>query len=148
MVSIQTMTISDFNILKNKLTENFDNFWKPETLETELLNENSEYIIAKDENGEILGFAGIWKSTYDVHITNIVTKKDIRHKGIGSLLLEKLIDISKKHSSPKFEAITLEVNNNNTPAINLYLKYGFEKVGIRKKYYKNTEDALIMTKKF
>ena len=44
-------------------------------------------------------------------------------------------------------SITLEVNENNLDAIKLYEKFGFEKLGIRKKYYNNTDNALIMTKK-
>ena len=44
------------------------------------------------------------------------------------------------------EYTTLEVNENNLPAINLYLKYGFKNVGFRKKYYKNRDSAIIMTK--
>lgn len=62
----------------------------------------------------------------------------------GSLLLEALIDKSK-HSSI---LITLEVNEKNLPAIHLYEKYGFKKVGSRKKYYDNKFDAYIMTKYF
>lgn len=62
----------------------------------------------------------------------------------GSKLLEKLIKYAKKTSS----LITLEVNENNTIAIHLYEKYGFEKVGHRKKYYNNKDDAYIMTKYF
>lgn len=44
--------------------------------------------------------------------------------------------------------ITLEVNEKNLPAIHLYEKYGFTKIGTRKKYYDNTFDAYIMTKYF
>ena len=39
----------------------------------------------------------------------------------------------------------MEVNQNNIPAINLYKKYGFNILGTRKKYYNNTDDAIIMT---
>ena len=73
---------------------------------------------------------------------NIVTKKDKRKLGIGSLLLEKLIDISK---SRNLASITLEVNEKNIPAINLYKKYNFQQVGVRKKYYDNTDTAILMT---
>lgn len=59
-------------------------------------------------------------------------------------MLEELIKIAKDR---KLKDITLEVNINNIPAINLYKKYSFEEVGIRKKYYNNIDDALIMTKK-
>ena len=76
---------------------------------------------------------------------NIVIKKEKRKQGIGSLLLEKLISISKELEAI---SITLEVNCNNLPAINLYKKFDFQEVGSRKKYYNNTDDALIMTRKY
>ena len=59
-------------------------------------------------------------------------------------MLEELIKIAKER---KLKDITLEVNINNISAINLYKKYDFKEVGLRKKYYSNCEDALIMTKK-
>ena len=77
-------------------------------------------------------------------ITNIVTKKDKRKNKIATKMLERLIEISKQR---KLNNITLEVNINNKPAINLYKKYHFEEVGLRKKYYNNTDDAIIMTLK-
>ena len=57
-------------------------------------------------------------------------------------MLEELIKIAKEK---KLKDITLEVNVNNIPAINLYKKYNFKEVGIRKKYYNNSDDAIIMT---
>ena len=73
---------------------------------------------------------------------NIVTKKNKRNLGIGTLLLQELINIS---TQKKLKSITLEVNEKNIPAIKLYEKFNFEKVGIRKKYYNNTDSAILMT---
>ena len=93
----------------------------------------------------LYGYAGIWQPIDEAHITNIVTKKNMRHNKIGTLMLEELIKIAKER---KLNSITLEVNINNIPAINLYEKYKFEKVGMKKKYYNNCDDAIIMTLKF
>lgn len=60
------------------------------------------------------------------------------------MLLEGLINRAKQTST----SITLEVNENNIPAIHLYKKYDFKVVGKRKKYYDNKFDAYIMTKYF
>lgn len=143
-LEIYNMTLEDLKLLKDNLTTDFDDFWSYEILQNELNNPNSEYFIAK-QNNEILGFAGIWKSIDDVHITDIVVKKIYRKKHIGSALLQKLIDTAKEQN---FKSITLEVNENNLPAINLYSKFLFKKLGIRKKYYKNKDNAIIMTKYF
>lgn len=141
-LEIYNMTFLDLNLIKNNLIKDFDDFWTYDILNDELNNPNSEYFVAKLENN-ILGFAGIWKSVDDVHITDIVVKKTNRNSGVGSKLLEKLISTA---ISENFKAITLEVNENNLPAINLYLKYGFKNVGFRKKYYDNKYNAIIMTK--
>lgn len=59
-------------------------------------------------------------------------------------MLEALIQKAKETSI----LITLEVKEENLPAINLYKKYGFQTIGTRKKYYDNKFDAYIMTKYF
>lgn len=141
-LEIYNMTDYDLSLIKDILIDDFDDFWTYDVLQEELNNPNSEYFVAKLENN-ILGFAGIWKAVDDVHITDIVVKKFNRQTGIGSKLLEKLIQTAK---SQNFNSITLEVNEHNQPAINLYLKYGFKNVGFRKKYYNNKDNAIIMTK--
>ena len=141
-LEIYNMTDYDLSLIKDILISDFDDFCSYYVLQEELNNPNSEYFVAKLENN-ILGFAGIWKAVDDVHITDIVVKKSNRQTGIGSNLLEKLIQTAK---SQNFNSITLEVNEHNQPAINLYLKYGFKNVGFRKKYYGNKDNAIIMTK--
>lgn len=143
MIEIRQMSIEDFNKIKDVLQTEFDEFWKPSILKSELENENSRYIVAIEKD-EIVGFAGIILLPDDVEITNIVTKKSKRKKGIGNLLLAKLIEIAKLEK----DNISLEVNEKNEIAIKLYEKYGFEKVGIRKKYYNGIDNAIIMTKNF
>lgn len=101
---------------------------------------DSYYIVAK-QNQEIVGFAGILKVIDEVNIMNIVVKKDKRHEGIGLKLLNKIFEMTKEL---KAQSITLEVNEKNLPAIQLYQKFGFKQVGLRKKYYHNTDNAIIM----
>lgn len=143
MIKIEEMTIEDFYSIENILQIEFDEFWTSSILKSELENDLSKYIVAKDEN-QIVGFAGIIILPDDVEITNIVTKKNERKKGIGKRLLDKLIQMAFELKKD----ISLEVNEVNTAAINLYKKAGFEEVGIRKKYYNGINNAIIMTKKF
>lgn len=138
---IVPMTLEHFSSIELDLNTQFDDFWKPSVLRDELENHNSHYFVAV-QSDKVLGFAGIWKAVDDCHITDIVVKKDFRMLGIGSKLLEKLIQEAKKEN---VTSLTLEVNANNIPAIGLYEKYGFKSLGIRKKYYNNTDDAIIMT---
>lgn len=138
-MEITEMTLEDFHQIEPIFNKEFDDLWSTQNLKSELNNLSSKYIVAK-EQGIIVGFAGIWYSVDDAHITNIVVKKSYRHQGIGSKLLEGLIKMAKIKDS-----LTLEVNTNNINAQNLYTKYGFKNLGIRKKYYNNTDDAYIMT---
>ena len=142
-LELSLMTIEDLDLIKDLLITDFDNFWTYNTFKSELLNSNSKYFVAKI-NKKIVGFAGVWKAIDVLHITNIVTEKNYRNKGIGSIMLSKLIDYAKTDND--INSITLEVNENNTPAQKLYEKYDFKIVGIRKKYYNNIDNAIIMTK--
>lgn len=141
-ITTEIMTILDLECIESNLLSDFDDFWTPSILKSELLNPNSKYIVAKDTN-EIVGFGGIWKAVDEMHITNIVVKKTYRGRKIGGIILSELIKLSIKDN---VKLITLEVNTKNIVAIKLYESYGFKKVGLRKKYYNNKEDAIIMTK--
>ncbi len=141
-IKISAMTLPDLDSISDILTCEFDDFWNYNLFKSELENKNSMYIVAKFNN-QIVGFAGIWFSVDDIHITNIVVKKNCRNQKIGSLMLNNLIELCENRTQ---KSITLEVNSNNIPAQKLYQKFGFKNVGIRKKYYNNTEDAIIMTK--
>ena len=143
-INICKMTIEDFNEIKDVLKDEFDDFWNDSILKSELENPNSQYFVAKYKNN-IIGFAGILILIDSTEITNIVVKKKERRKGIGNLLLEKLIDETAKLNK---EMISLEVNENNTIAISLYKKYNFKEEGLRKKYYNGVSNAIIMTKRF
>ena len=140
-IKIYDMTISHLFKIKDILISDFDDFWTYTIFEAELKNPNSKYFIAYI-NEEIVGFAGILKILDEIHITNIVTKITKRHIGVASKLLEALINTSKKENA---NFLTLEVNEMNVNAIKLYEKFNFKKIGLRKNYYGQNKNALIMT---
>lgn len=140
-IIIQEMSESDLKYFETHLIPEFDEFWSYSILEQDFKNENTYYFVAKQKD-EIVGFAGIIIIIDEANIMNIVTKKNKRNLGIGSKLLDKLIDFSKEKNQ---KSITLEVDEQNKPAIKLYEKYNFKIVGQRKKYYHNDNDALLMT---
>lgn len=140
-IVINRMTFSHLLEIKDKLVTEFDDFWTYSIFEKELENPNSQYFVALIDD-QIVGFAGIWKSLDEIHITNIVTQISKRHIGIASKLLEKLIETSKNEIST---LLTLEVSETNSNAIKLYEKYNFKKIGLRKNYYGQNKNAIIMT---
>ncbi|MCK4273864.1 MAG: ribosomal protein S18-alanine N-acetyltransferase, partial [Dehalococcoidales bacterium] len=91
----------------------------------------------------IVGFSGIWVLVDEAHITNIALRQEYQGKGLGELLLIATIDLSM---ILKARMMTLEVRASNLIAQNLYGKYGFTRVGVRRGYYlDNREDAVIMS---
>ena len=143
-LKLSKMSIEDLKSIKNILASDLDNFWSYDVLEEELECDNSYVIVAKVDENTIVGFAGLKVILDEADIMNIVVKKDFRHNGIGSILLENLINHSKDLN---LKTITLEVNENNLSAIRLYDKFSFDKLGIRKNYYDGKSDAIIMSKK-
>lgn len=123
----------------------YDEFWTSLTLQDEFNNENSKYFVALNENDDILAFGGLWFNIDEAHIMNIAVKREFRRNHIGTELLKFLIDEAKKENK---NCITLEVREDNVPAIELYKKLEFNEVGKRKKYYNKLFDAIIMTKFF
>lgn len=141
-IKIEKMTIQDLEKIQDILISDFDNFWNYNILKQELLNENSYLLVAKTLDGTIVGFAGVQFIIDEATVTNIVTRIKYRNNGIGSKLLQKIIDISMKKN---MQTVTLEVNENNLYAISLYNKFGFKKVGLRKKYYNGIDNAILMS---
>lgn len=142
-IKIQKMTLEDFEKIEKSLLSDFDDFWSPNLLKSELMSENRIYLVAK-ENEEIVGFAGGMLNFPEMEIMNIVIKKTERRKGIGKILLEKLIEIANDR---QVETIFLEVNEKNESARKLYEKVGFEEMSRRKNYYGESENAIILSKK-
>lgn len=142
-IEIHEMKIQDLDLIAEILETDFDNFWNYNIFKSELENGNSKYLVAKI-NSQIVGFAGIIPIIDECEISNIVVHKDFRNQKIGSFLLQQLIDLAV---SLNLKIINLEVRESNISAIKLYKKFGFEVCGLRKKYYDNTQNAILMQKK-
>lgn len=101
------------------------------------------YIVAKTEDNKIIGYAGISFVLDSADLLSIVVDSNYSRLGIATKLLENIYTfcIEKQITS-----IILEVRHSNEKAKALYLKHGFEQISIRKNYYDNIEDALILKK--
>jgi ribosomal-protein-alanine N-acetyltransferase len=115
----------------------FSSFESPWSRNLLIRSIKKKELFVAEINGEVVGYIVFSKILDEVHLENIAVDERWRRKGIGSKLLEFLIQRSKESS------IFLEVRPSNIPAINLYKKYGFREIGIRKNYYVN-EDAIVM----
>ena len=105
----------------------------------ETTNPFTKYIAYVDE--KILGYIEYNDIYETIDIVNIFVKENKRREGIGEKLLRFLMNENKDKNN-----ITLEVNKENEPALNLYKKLGFKIVGTRKGYYKGIDGYLMELK--
>ena len=118
--------------------------WTYEQLEHSLRLENVLCYVAKNDD-KVLGFVLIEETPYDFDILEIVVDQELRGRGIGTMLMKRVLGYAKFTHKEK---ATLEVASDNNSAISFYEKFGFSQISVRKNYYKNGNDALIFQKTF
>ena len=153
--------------------ESFPTLWPPTSYRKELKNRTAEYLVCV-RDGEyvtvpglparkgflgvfgkrnkpqppqqrelLVGYVGVWYMAGEAHIVSIAVREAYRRKGLGELLLIGSIEMAMHRDC---QCVTLEARVSNDPAKTLYAKYGFDEVGMRRRYYSdNGEDAVIMT---
>lgn len=112
-----------------------------ENILNDLNNSNFKCLMAIYKE-EIIGYIS-FSHIFDIEIESIIVKSSYQRQGIGTLLLKYVFNFSKEN---KINNVFLEVRKSNLTAISLYKKMGFKIISVRKKYYENTEDALILKK--
>ncbi len=122
--------------------DNFADGWTEKMLSSAFSTGRFNCIGAiKDE--EIVGVVTFSYSDDTADIEDIVVKKELRRKGVGAKLLTAALNQIK--SSDIYRTM-LEVRESNIAAIKLYEKFGFNKISVRKKYYFDGENAVVMLK--
>ena len=108
------------------------------------INEGLSYFIsARNEAGDFLGYAGMYSAADEGYIYNIAVGKQYRSQGVGTALLQNLLEYSKEHG---LSFLSLEVRTSNLNAIKFYKKLGFKELGVRKNFYDfPKEDGIIMS---
>ncbi|BDC01167.1 GNAT family N-acetyltransferase [Clostridium perfringens] len=132
------------NILSNKDEED-------ELIKEKIINRgNNQYWYVAEEDGKVLGLGILMNHgnlrKKHVGVITLMVNSDYQNKGIGSLLMDKLINLSESLNIIRLE---LCVFRDNYKAINLYKKFGFKEEGIKiKSALKNGEyaDEIIMAR--
>ena len=107
----------------------------------EEINNPFSYNFVLASNNIIVGYLNFWVVPEGIELNNIAIHENYRGKGYGKLLLQFLIECGKVFKSEK---IFLEVKEDNLIAQKLYKKYGFKEIYIRKNYYSDNKDAIVM----
>lgn len=140
-VHVSIMDENDIDDVLEISNLSFSSPWSRLSYEQELNNSLAKYFVAKIDN-KVVGFIGTWIIVDESHITNVAVHPNYRKLGIGSKLIESMLNYCNEKNCT---AYTLEVRESNKAAISVYEKHGFIIDGIRKEYYQdNKENALLM----
>ncbi|XVQ12086.1 ribosomal protein S18-alanine N-acetyltransferase [Spirillospora sp. CA-255316] len=121
--------------------------WTEEMLRGELADQprTRHYVVAEEPGGALVGYAGLAAAGGQADVQTIGVLPDRQGAGLGAALLTELLDEAGRRGS---EEIFLEVRADNDRARRLYERFGFERVGIRKRYYQPSGvDAIVMRRK-
>ena len=117
--------------------------WSRQSFENELSNSMGSYFAAVDGDYNcLIGYSGFWLIGEEAHITTLAVQPKFRRLHVGErLLINDILEAQRIGA----RWMTLEVRVSNERAQNLYFKYGFKSLGIRRNYYQdNSEDALVL----
>ena len=115
--------------------------WERKAIESLITDDNKRCLVAVSD-GKIAAYVGAESVLDESNIGNIVTHKDYRGKGIGTVLFKAMLDELKASGIVK---VFLEVEHDNVPALRLYEKLNFVNYGHRRDYYGAGKDAVLMS---
>lgn len=121
----------------------FSTPWSIDAIKREICeNKLADFMIACDEENNIVGYIGIWTLLDECQINKIAVLPEKRKIGIGKAILNHVIELTRDMRVKRWY---LEVRESNTAAQALYRSAGFSSVGTRRNYYINpVEDAVLM----
>jgi len=139
---IRRMKKEDVEVVAGLEKEIFLDPWSVESFYYEVANTKLSYPCVLTQDSIILGYAVVWYFAGELHIGNLAIAPKWQKRGYGKRLLEHILG---KFSEA--EVAYLEVRKSNTAAIRLYEKFEFVTLSVRKGYYFDGEDAIVMFKK-
>jgi ribosomal-protein-alanine N-acetyltransferase len=141
-MTIGPMTSGDIPVVTRIEKASFSTVWPSDAFYNELsTNKVAHYFVGR-VGDRVVAYGGIWVILEDSHITTIAVDPAYRGKGFGEIMLLHLIDQAIERSAAW---LTLEVRESNVVAQQLYKKYGFTTVTMRRGYYSDdNESALVM----
>ena len=144
-IELRVLGLSDLRAIEEIERRSYPTPWSRSMFAGELAKSSSICLgafEAEGVDGELCGYLVVSRYVDAWHVMNIAVDPDQRGRGIGTMLLERLFELT---ADDERRGYTLEVRVSNGTAISLYERLGFEARGIRRGYYTdNREDALIM----
>ena len=134
---------ADLQVIHRIAEASFPIPWPIEELQKELGRPFSALRVLRPSQAEpVAAFLSFWRVADELQLMNVAVALPQRRLGYASALLADLFRLAKAQT---ISAIVLEVRRSNAAAIALYERHGFQRLGIRPRYYSdNAEDALLM----
>lgn len=120
----------------------FDHPWSRAEME-ELLASPGVKAVVMSEEGEPAGFALIRAVAGEAELLTICVRPEFRRLGLGAALLEAGEAQAAAEGAAR---LFLEVSEANASAVALYERAGYRRCGLRRGYYRDASNALIMDK--
>jgi ribosomal-protein-alanine N-acetyltransferase len=136
------MTEDDLDRVMDLENQIFASPWRRSFFRADIDRPAGMCIVAEDDEVGVVGYAVAW-GTDEVHLANLAVVPEARRKGVGKQLLAAVIGYAGRAGA---KSIYLEVRLSNTIARKFYAGYAFVPTYLRKGYYENGEDAVIMEK--
>lgn len=150
---VRTATPEDADIIAEMAAKYLTHSWGAGEIRRDMeQNPNSRYFVvvrsgkafpgqAYRGESEVVGFISYWNVLGEGEIHDVVVTEELRRRGLGRKLVNHTLRTGRHEGICDF---TLEVRRRNEAAIKLYEEFGFRSEGIRKGYYDNEDDAVIM----
>ena len=132
---LTTLTETDLNRILSLERLCFSDPWRPAMFRVS----EQEGIILVEAEDVLVGYGCYLVVLDECHILNVAVHPDHRRKGIGRQLVEHMMAVRDG-----IRDVYLEVRPTNRAAVQLYKRMGFDVIGLRKGYYQDGEDAVIM----
>jgi ribosomal-protein-alanine N-acetyltransferase len=142
-ILFRPMSRDDLDTICQLEKDIFKSPWSKRSFEVELSRPKYSHSYVIEHHRSIIAYTVLWFMSDECHIANLAVAAGYRNRGIGGWLLKKIVKIAKNKSSA---IIHLEVRISNREAIRLYENFGFQAHGVRKEYYADGEDALLMSR--
>ncbi len=140
---LRPMTEDDLDSITRLERQIFPDPWSRESFKFEITENKFSMPLILENEGNIIGYAIVWKIYEEFHIANIAIRPEEQGKKYGYFLLKSILELVDD-----CRYAILEVREKNERAIRLYQKYGFRTIMKRPRYYRNGETALVMQKIF
>ncbi len=119
--------------------------WTAELFWGELAQRASRTYVVAEEDDVVVGYAGLLVNGPEADVQTIAVSPRAQGRGLGRTLLSAVLDRAREAGAT---ALLLEVRADNEPAIALYRGFGFERIGVRRRYYQPGDiDAVVMRKR-